>query len=693
MSGQLTSLRELTCYSARGVKGLSIALLSVMWLLPGAGSAFPVDTNAVEDLVWDLYESGREYPDSSIFLAHQILQHQGDSLPVDLRYYLYEIIGDSYYMKAEYDSALRYLFIARGMMEDQSDSISLAYNGNYLAAVYNELGLHDKAARYYFEAKEMFTKEEDIFGLSLVNYGLSLMYSDRFQYERSLEVAWESHRQTLEYGDSMGLGSTFSQLSTLYLELGQQDSAMALADLAIRLNKEYQVGNFELSYAFGAKADVLTQMRRYEESDAYIDSALIISGDVGDRYGDIFFRNTLARNYFGRNMKDSAWSLLDETRRYANMYGVVSGKRQTFRTYVILARDDQDWLKALNYTDSLSSLEGDIIADNFQILTMEENLRKEQAKARELLHQQMVSDLTLERNSALLALAIALALVALIALFVQRRSYHRTRKLNETLAARNQLISQKNEELFEQRATLEKNQLLLRKSNSDKDKLLTLISHDLRSPLAQVKSVSELILEGHINKEEEKMFFSRIHDSVDKSLANLTDVLVWARNQMEEGFNSMKRNIDARDAFEKAYALVENQFDTKNVRWQLICSDPPPKLLCDPSHLGTILRNLMSNAAKFSHRESEVVSEVAEDGDWIVLSVTDRGVGVSEDVLEEIFQQGLTLTHKGTENESGTGTGLQLVREFVEINGGKLKYSSYLGKGTTVSVAFPKAVD
>lgn len=106
------------------------------------------------------------------------------------------------------------------------------------------------------------------------------------------------------------------------------------------------------------------------------------------------------------------------------------------------------------------------------------------------------------------------------------------------------MISKQNVRLDDQTKALIENQRLLKKSNADKDKLLTLISHDLRSPVAQVKSIAELVLKGALEGEELKAFFERINESTDKSLANLTEVLVWARSQMDKGMSSSLDIVD-----------------------------------------------------------------------------------------------------------------------------------------------------
>ncbi len=169
-------------------------------------------------------------------------------------------------------------------------------------------------------------------------------------------------------------------------------------------------------------------------------------------------------------------------------------------------------------------------------------------------------------NLAIWIGGIGLALLASIALFIQIRSYKRVKLLNRDLASRNELISVQIEKLDEQTRTLSESQKLLQKSNADKDKLLALISHDLRSPLAQTKSIADLVVSGSVGKDEVVSFFEKVSETANKSLENLTEVLLWARGQMSEGVESSKREaVNAKVAIDNAIRINQELFDSKGL--------------------------------------------------------------------------------------------------------------------------------
>ncbi|KAB2817105.1 sensor histidine kinase [Phaeocystidibacter marisrubri] len=673
------------------LRSILLGLAMVCTFVSNAVVVPPIDTAEVSDQIWDMYWFVRDRPDSVRTVARELLAQTKQELPKDELGYLYEVIGDSYYMVSRYDSALHYFFLAREVYESIDDSVSLAYNSNYIGTLYNEIGMYDRAARQYILAKNIFTKSKNYWGLSTVNYGLSLIHTELEEYKKAAAICDEAIAQTLLTNDSMGLPSLYMHLSNIRVELGELDTALILAKLAIEYNLKYETGESERSFALAAMADVYNAQGKYQLAMAYADSAMVLAERIGDVLATVYFQTARAISYYGQGESERAWRLLQESAGLCREYGLVGAKRYVFRRMERLARSEEDWKLALTYSDSIKAMSDNVLNDNFDIVMLEEDLKMERERAAKLSHQQAIQDLTLERNTALLMLSIALALAAAIALYIQWKSGQRRNKLNEALAIRNSEIIQKNKELDVQKQFLEYNQKLLERSNLDKDKLLALISHDLRSPLAQVKSVTELILEGEIRENEQRAFFEKINESVDKSLGNLTEVLVWARAQMDKGITSSKGSVNVRESFQNAYNLVEEQYNRKKIECRMICPEPPPLILGDKSHMGTIFRNLLSNAAKFSNRESEVIFEVKQDSDFVYCSVEDHGVGMSTGRVDQILQEQVFDSTRGTERETGTGTGIQLVMEFIRLNDGKIFMESEIGVGTKVTVQFPKA--
>lgn len=649
------------------------------------------DSTALHSELVEMYGQVRANPDSVITQLH-LIQQELDTLESPLFHAMVlELTGDYYYTLSKYDSAVYCFNKARYIYQQLNDSVSIAINSVYLAEVYIETSEHESAALHLFSAQEYFESANDIFGLMDVYFSLSMLYYDRFDYPSALIYAKECLYLTKKWNVNTFYTSLYTQLSSLNVALGHPDSALYYADLALVKNEEFSTGEMERGYALLAKAEALNGLREYEEVEAIIDSAIGCSNRVRDRYALIYAKNALARYYHGLNRHEEAWDVLRLAMQQSLESDALSGLRFSLHTAVELSRAEDDFKLALMYTDSLHAMTNNLLNDDFEFIALANKFREEQAELISLKQKMTIDDLTLQRNTALLFLTLLVAFGAGIAWFFQFRANQRVRKMNTVLEDRNKMISKQNTQLDEQTKALIENQRLLKKLNADKDKLLTLISHDLRSPVAQVKSIAELVLKGALEGEELKAFFERINESADKSLANLTEVLVWARSQMDKGMSSNLEVVEVSASIEHAFQIVESDYDSKGVIFTRKVPEPSPKVYCDESHLGIILRNLLSNAVKFSHRGGEVQVRVRTDGAWVHFMVEDRGVGMSEEVRQKIFDHGERHTAQGTENESGTGTGLQLVREFVQANGGHLEITSTLGEGTSIGVSFRKA--
>lgn len=673
-------------------------LLSFCTVLLGvntlSASEEPQDTSLPSDLyseVIDLYNEARSTPESAMAAVDSLIDNYYGIVDPTLKGMMNEVKGDCFYMFSRYDSALYYFLEARMQFETISDSAAIAINSIYAAEIYIETGVHESAALHLFTAQEYFEAQGDSTGLIDVNFALSILYFDRSEFLVSLKYAEECLRLTLNSGIDEFLPSTYTQLSNVHLALGNIEEAENYAILAVETNREYQTGEMERAYALVALADVFNTKGKYQEATRFLDSAAYYADKVGDSYALIYQKNSKARNSHGQGRIDEAWAHLDSAMSLSAETKALAGLRFSVHTAIELSRAEGDFEKALMYTDSLDAMTMNLLNDDFEFISLSNDFRKERAETRELKQKMQIDDLTLQRNTALLFLTLLVAFGAGIAWFFQYRANQRVTKMNAALEDRNKMISKQNARLDEQTKALIENQRLLKKSNADKDKLLTLISHDLRSPVAQVKSIAELVLKGAIEGDELIAFFERINESTDKSLANLTEVLVWARSQMDKGMSSNLEAVDAKAAVANAFQLIEADYQAKEVEFICKCPDPSPKVYCDESHLGIILRNLLSNALKFSHRGGEVYVRLRMDGAWVHFMVEDRGVGMPEEVRQRIFEHGERVTAHGTENEAGTGTGLQLVHEFTQANGGMLEITSEEGEGTSIGVSFRKA--
>ncbi len=232
----------------------------------------------------------------------------------------------------------------------------------------------------------------------------------------------------------------------------------------------------------------------------------------------------------------------------------------------------------------------------------------------------------------------------------------------------------------------------LYKLNATKDKFFSIIAHDLKSPFQSILGFSSLLVDDpdDFDKEETTRYVGMIHESAKKAFELLENLLLWARSQRGlVDFAPEKLNL--KKIIEEVVSLASLQAEKKEITLEYVMADDNT-VLADPQMIKTIIRNLVSNAIKFTPaggRVSVSVSlepEVVSRDPRVVIRVKDTGVGIPADRLDEIFRVDSKSSTPGTANESGSGLGLILCREFAEKNGGSISVESEIGVGSTFKV-------
>lgn len=257
------------------------------------------------------------------------------------------------------------------------------------------------------------------------------------------------------------------------------------------------------------------------------------------------------------------------------------------------------------------------------------------------------------------------------------RSFKKIKEQNLLLHKQNEQIQKQNESLLE--------------LNNIKDRLFSIISHDLRSPLNDFHSLFELLQYEALTMEQLREEVPALTHGL-KSLQTLLDnLLYWSLSQMQ-GLALYPQPILLREAVDQLKAFFAYQLENKGVRFE----NAAPETVfvhADGNILALLLRNLIGNAIKFTEAGGTVrVSAVAAPPSMIEVTVADTGVGMTQEQAERLFGASLNATVEGTRAERGTGLGLVLCRDFVERSGGAMRVSSEPGRGTTVSFTLPKAL-
>ena len=221
-----------------------------------------------------------------------------------------------------------------------------------------------------------------------------------------------------------------------------------------------------------------------------------------------------------------------------------------------------------------------------------------------------------------------------------------------------------------------------------KDKLFSVLAHDLQSPFMGISGLSDMIKENveKGNTDEVIEYSKMIADTTKRTSTLFTNILDWAASQTGE--LEMKHTINNLDeCLDETIALLQDHQQRKNITIQR--DNTNIEFSSDPNALKTVLRNLISNALKFTPNDGIIKISAKKSKDEVVVSISDSGVGIKSDLIPMIFKMDSYISTEGTDQEQGTGIGLSLCREMIARHNGKIWAESELGQGSVFHFSLP----
>jgi len=563
------------------------------------------------------------------FSAQNILQKLHDE---QLLAKTYNYIGLIYWKRGEYADALEYFIKSLGIKENYNDKSEIAITLNNIARIYFELGDSKEALRYSQRANNISEKIQDkyVLGRSYNNLGNAyylignLKEAADYQY-KSIEIKHEA-------SDLTGLGYSYNDLGSIYLKQGLSKDAVA---------------NYK--------------------------KALEIRSQLADYFGISETLLNLSEVYKVNNKKDSAYLLLNQSIKISEKQNLRELMRRGYLQLSNYYQAEGISGEALKYFKKYSEIKDSILSQKnrekiseLQIIYESENKQKEidlLKKEREL--QEFALE-TQERSNWVLLGALAILISSLIFLYY-RLSVERNLKKS---------VQEKNNEISYTASKLEE-------ANSTKDKFFSIIAHDLRSPFLGLRGLIDFINNDYDNIPDElkKEQLQLIGKNVHNIFTLIQNLLTWA--QIQKGTIPFHPDIiNLHKIADTSISLHEYVASNKQIK---IVNNIPSEInvYADENMVNSILNNLISNGIKFTNKGGVVTLSAKSEGDLAYISVADNGVGMTEDEMKKIFDISAKHSTYGTEEEKGTGLGLTICQEMVELNGGFIKVESTLEKGTT----------
>ncbi len=247
-----------------------------------------------------------------------------------------------------------------------------------------------------------------------------------------------------------------------------------------------------------------------------------------------------------------------------------------------------------------------------------------------------------------------------------------------------------NDSLNQQKMVLEENEKRLSELNKAKNKLFSIVAHDLKSPINLLNSLLYYSNSENFDKDELNRYNAKVRENMNMVNHMLDNVLIWAKSQLD-GYSLFMGEYKLKNVMEEVLTFYLDTIKAKklNVSTNI---DPQHKIVTDINLLRIVMRNIVSNAIKYTNENGAISISSEEQRDFIYLYIEDNGTGISEDTLRRILNQDLIDSIDGTEGERGTGLGLILSLEMLRLSDADLCIESKLGVGTKMEIKLPTPV-
>lgn len=493
-----------------------------------------------------------------------------------------------------------------------------------------------------------------------------LVSGNRKQASDVFETALKYSRQL---GNTKGVLTLLNQLGMLAYDQDKNSEAASYFSQGIDIAKSSSRKG-DLASMMVSLASVQIDLNKYPEALTSISEATNIATTLNDLRLLRTCYSTFSKVYdkLGNRSKSAEYFELYSTITKKIQKDEVGKKEQEATHKVEVANQQVIQVVAQKKLTEKELAENQKSLEKAQEVSHEMQMQIELLNKDKLLKESIISRQMLMRRIYLIIIFSSLLIAALIYYF-----YRAKKKANR-------LLHQRNEEILRQKEEIEQQAHELTTINDQKTKLFSIIAHDLRSPLSSLITLMNVANAGIISDQDFKRAINDLSVNVNHTASLLENLLNWARCQMQR-VQVNKVQLDISEIATDKVALVLEPAKAKGITVSNAVIEGTTAF-ADKDMISLVLRNLISNAVKFCRPGDRItVSASSFNGD-VIVEVKDTGIGIQPEDIDKIFGNQI-FTTRGTSNEMGTGLGLVLSKEFIELNGGKIWVESALNKGTT----------
>lgn len=601
-------------------------------------------------------------------------------------------IADANYYKAliysqrdDYFNAIDHFTKARASYQNLNDALGVAQVNNNIGLIEIRRGNYVTGLKLSLSALQIFEEQHLSTELSIAYNNLAEAYYNTHQIDEALEFNFKALAVREQLRDSSGIKVSTKNIAELYSERREHRRAIEFYEklLALIDTEKDQKLKGDILPKIGAE---YLRFNAFDKAAEYLAEGLKFNRDLKNDDGVLSALNTLANLNLKQNNMRLAEMQLNEAYALAQRSDNKLELLKNYRLQKELDSTKGAFQSAFQWQSQYYKLKSELdknvapqIPERIIGLNADNLLDPNKPQIQEQIDAINKSQ---EQNKNLkfylygLIAALIVALTFLIITFSKRKN---DLKLVDDYKYQNEQIRLKNENISKQIADLEE-------INNVKDRLFSIVSHDLKDSISSIKGFIDLLREEGISQEEFYELIPELSENADNASLLLFNLLNWSKTQLQN-LEPNPELFNIQDVFKTKMALIEQKVEQKRI--VLIDESQRELIYADKSMIEIVIQNLLTNAVKFSRTGDMItISNKKQNGNTLIC-IEDTGVGIAKENLDKLFKSN-AFTTIGTKNEKGTGLGLSICKELVELNKGRIWVESTVNVGTKFYVELPK---
>lgn len=718
------------------------ALIMLMPALLFSYETPPEDTLDVENILYTLNDEQKaaklnemasavvsKDPSQAISLANRALKIGQSKNFMNEIANSYSNLGLAYDYIGEYQIALENHLEALRVREIQKNKVGMAQTLNNMGVIYFNSKRYAEARELYDRALQLRIEIGNINEVYKSLNNMGLVCYEVGDLSKSLEYYFEMLKIIEGSDEKSDLGQIYNKIAKVYYALKMYDDALIFYEKAIDPSKEKD-DKSEMARSFANIGNIFFETSKFKDALNYYEKALLLREETNDKRGIGILLNNMGmiHKQMGNYQKALEYCMNSITTRMeiGDSTGIYHPLTTIAQTYILLKNYDEalnyvnkafdiarglndkkllistyelfhdinymlgNYRTALDYYKLYSSTKDSLINEESNKKIAELKISYDVDKKEKenlLLRQQNESQRRINDLQKTSFIIISFLIFVLLIMFYFR--YKSNQRTNKLLRTKNQTISEQTEKLEEILEDLLVNEQKLIEANATKDKFFQIIAHDLKNPLHAIVLSSDTMKSKFRTMTEEQLFelISQTHKA-GLHLSNLLENLLFWSKAQSGALKPERQMIDLSYLVSENVKLLSESAKNKGISIHATNGESH-YAYADPNMINTVIRNLVSNAIKFTSKGGEVELSTRMNSEYVELKVRDTGVGISDDDLKKLFRIDVHYSTFGTSREKGTGLGLILCKEFMDMNQGSIEAKSTIGKGTELTIQVP----